>query len=318
MIYKDIIFNNQTDYVFNNVIEFVLYYNQNINTFKDIKDDIILYFINNDNGFGSNLTVFIQNFVYFKSHFTNCNNKFHLLPHFSKNGLNFKYSDNKSNSFFNFFNYKNDISSKFKYFFIKLIYLDNIEFIQPCYDDDTNIYNYSINKLYTTIFNDNFEAIIYDKEHIDLFYNTIKLYNKPLIGIHLRALYQRKANISLIKNKTLCIDDILSKLKTKLDNTYKVYDIYVVSDVYEYIDKLINLYVNTNNRVLYLKNITRLLKDNNQDSIINFTNEGVKLGYDIMQECYLLGLCDYSYISVSNIVYITSFININFNHIHYS
>ena len=73
-------------------ISILLNENQNLYT-----EECIVFFINTNTGFGSQLTLLLQNSLYLNK----INPKIHSLGHFSINADNFKYhDDNYNNSFF--------------------------------------------------------------------------------------------------------------------------------------------------------------------------------------------------------------------------
>jgi len=103
------------------------------------------------------------------------------------------------------------------------------------------------------------------------------------------------------------------------------YNIFLATDVSEYINIAENLF---ENKVFYNDFISRIKTDNNEprkhntgycDSVENLSSEhtGFKLGSDIIYDCLSLVSCDYYYVSVSNIAFITSFISHENNGIHF-
>ena len=89
------------------------------------------------------------------------------------------------------------------------------------------------------------------------------------------------------------------------------------------------LYINiakaifTTSNIYYNDFISRIQYDmgNNKycDSVVNLGKyTGFKLGSDILYECLSLTNCDFYYVSVTNIAYITSYISKQNNGIHFN
>ncbi len=265
--------------------------NPDINT----SNNIIIFLINWPHGFGSALTVFIQNMYYIN----NLNPNIITLPHFSQNNNNFKYSENNyNNSFFLYFKYKKIINnlSSYKILFAYSTVLDNIAF----FESGPIVMSSVINKSYITLFNDKFKYI--KNEDVLNKITIIKNDNKPLLGIHIRSIMQKK--IHQIDYISIPLIDRLKQLKIKIDNEYDNYNIFIITDVSLYL----NLAQSIFNKIYFIKNINRI---NSEDDSIPLLEEytGYKLGMDILNECFALSLCNKIYISNSNIPFIISIMN---------
>jgi hypothetical protein len=286
------------------------------------RDEAIIFLINFDNGFGSNLTVIVQNSLYLK----NINPKLHVLGHFSDNKLNFKYHEEKyNNSFFLYFKYLKNISDNVKYYFVKLDLLHSPPFIISQRIKNKNVDDICINKVYSDFFKENFEVKI--GNNIIKTITNIKYENKkPLIGVHIRSfaqiLHENKDRNDTIENRIL-------NLKNMFDNIYNNYNIFIATDVQEYIELMKDIYKNSDTTIYYNDFISRIKSHGDgqhgplngyNDSIINLEQyKGFKLGSDIIYDCLSLINCDYYYVSITNIAFITSFLNTtNNNSFHYN
>lgn len=305
--------NIQPNIVYNDVYN-LLRFNPNLSS-----EEAIIFFINNNNGFGSNLTILVQNSLYFK----NINPKLHCLGHFSINACNFKYHEySHKNSFFLYFNYLKNIPENTKYYFVMSDFLNNFPFIEPQNINGLSIDNKKINYLYSSYFKEHFKVKI--GEHISNNINNIKKEsNLPLIGLHIRSLAQ-----ILCQQTNETIENRILKIKNEFDKKYTNYNIFLATDVTEYIEIAKNIFKETNVNVYYNDFISRInshgdgsngLLHGYNDSIINIDNKyaGFKLGSDIIFDCLSLINCDFYYVSITNIAFITSFINYNNNGIHY-
>lgn len=292
--------------------------NPNINT-----EECIIFCVNCETGFGSQLTILTQYGLYLKK----INPNIHCLGHFSINNDNFKYHDtNYNNSFFLYFKYLRNINENIKYYFVKMsccvLSDDKYPFIIPQSIDGLNVDDIEINRQHSNYFKENFELKIGDDIINNI--NNIKEDTKlPLIGIHLRSMVQLIAHSY---GRDINIISKLLKLKNILDNKYTNYNIFFVTDVFNYINIVKSIF--TNNTIYYNDFISRITNDtgekysvNNEycDSIINLGEyTGFKLGSDIIYDCLSLINCDYYYVSVTNIAYITSYINKKNNGIHFN
>ena len=117
-------------------------------------------------------------------------------------------------------------------------------------------------------------------------------------------------------------------LKKELDTKYNKYNIFLATDVSDYIVKIKNIFNESNVNIYYNEYISRINDDGNgtngcingyKDSIINLNEyTGIKLGNDIIEDCMSLINCDFYYVSVTNIAFITSFFNDKMNGIHFN
>lgn len=286
------------------------------------QEECIVFVVNHNSGFGSQLTLLTQYGLYLK----NINKNIHCLGHFSNNIDNFKYHDtNYNNSFFLYFKYLKNISNNIKYYFVdtsKSLLSNNLfPFIQPQTIDGLNVDNIEINKIHSNYFKENFELKIGD--HIINNINNIKTTtNLPLIGIHLRSMLQLVAHNY---GREVNLESKLLKIKNILDNKYKNYNIFFVTDVLEYINLAKKIFVEK--EVYYNDFISRIKNDIGEkikigrycDSIVNLEEyTGFKLGSDILYDCLSLVNCDNYYVSTTNVAFIASYINKNNNGIHFN
>jgi len=275
--------------VYRNINEFIECNKQ----FKD-EDKIIIYLINWPSGFGSALTVFMQNMYYLHS----INKTAHVLPMFCMNTRNFKYHDTSlNNSFFKYFSYSVshiDMSTH-KIFFIYSMPIDGM----PFFTGKIPPMQFSAAKEYICHFNKYFKVRIGD--HIAGYINSIRSNSLPVIGIHIRSLGQKHAHCPWYLSKS--IKDRLVDLKLVLDAKWKKYNVFIATDV--------NFYINYAEEVFgtvhYIRDISRI--NNEGDSIPQLSNIGTNLGNDIIYDCIALSLCDEIGVSESNIPAIVSTFN---------
>ena len=308
--------NIKPDFVYPN-ISILLNNNPNIFT-----DECIVFCINGDSGFGSQLTLLTQYSLYLKK----LNTKIHCLGHFSKNLNNFKYHDtNYNNSFFLYFKYLKNINENTKYYFVTVTDVlsnDKFPFIIPQSIDGLNVDDIEINKQHSNNFKENFELKI-GNDIINNIINIKTSTNIPLIGIHMRSALQLVAHSY---GRDSNIEAKLVKIKKILDTKYSNYNIFFITDVNSYIN--IASIVFKNNTIYYNNFISRISNDTGEkisqtnllcDSVVNLQQYcGFKLGSDILYDCLSLIHCDYYYVSVTNIAYITSYINKKNNGIHFN
>ena len=286
--YKDSYINNHK--IYDNIMNL-------IETEQNIKNDSnnLIFFINWPYGFGSAISVYIENALYVK----NINSSVICLPYFNTNSSNFKYHDEKyNNSFFQYFKWLKDIDlSGYKVYFVRTTHFtDNfISFILPILSDKTN-------KLYIDFFCENFEIHKTITDSVYKYFKKIKELNQKIIGIHIRSIAQKREhdNSYLIIN----LDKRLENIKNEVD---KNSIIFIATDVNLYIDKARKIF---GKEIYYLPDINRI--DSENDSICLLSKyTGLKLGNDILQDCLALGLCDISYVSNSNIPFMTTLLNKN-------
>jgi hypothetical protein len=284
---------------------------ENINIFADEillqnkkKDNIIVYLINWGCGFGSALTVFIQNAYYLHT----INPNIHVFPMFSQNTLHFKYSDDSlNNTFFRYFKYTslptNIDMEKYEIYFIKSSPTNRIDF----FTSEFPPMKYSPSNIYISYFQDKYKLCIGDNIHE--YIKNIKQPNMPLIGIHMRSIAQKKVHNN--KYLEVSIIDRIKQIKLQLDGLYACYQIFIATDTMLYLDYAKNVFSN----IHYIDSICRI--NNEGDSIPQLNLVGFKLGSDILYDCLALSLCDTIYISNSNIPFIISIINPMVNLIEY-
>ena len=281
--------------VYKDIFELIEY-----NPIVTYRDKIIIYFVNWPCGFGSALTIFLQNAYYLKQ----VNKKLIMLPYFCKNSELFKYhEEGYNNSFFLYFKYKKtDVITSMKdysVFYVQSWHLGNLPGVVGKFPiKDENTLNYMRH------FIDNFEIRI--GENVREYIKTIKSSStKPLIGIHVRSIIQKV--IGCPDYLKTSIDDRLRIVKEKLDLEYnKNYTVFIATDVELYMIKCLELFGDEN--IKYLNMINRIF--NEQDSIPQLERyKGFKLGSDILYECLALSLCDKIYVSNSNIPFMIYMLN---------
>ena len=287
------------------------------------KDECIIFLINGNSGFGSQLTILTQNGLFLNK----INPKIHCLGHFSANSDEFKYhEDGYDNSFFLYFNYLKKVNEKIKCYFLKSYVLDKDKcpFIEPQSIHGLNVDDIEINKRHSTYFKDHFELKIGD--HIINHVKDIKSETKtPLIGIHLRSMIQLMIHTY---GRDFRFESKIIKIKNELDLKYKKYNIFIATDVSSYINVVKSIFNESN--VFYNDFINRVKDDGIKphaesidkgrlDTIINLHEyTGFKLGSDILYDCLSLINCDFYYTSITNIAFITSYINKKNNGIHFN
>jgi hypothetical protein len=291
----DIFTYNYENYPFNNMtyhsIDYCISQNNNIKT----DDNIVIYLINWSGGFGSALTVFMHNAYYLN----NINNKLHILPMFCRNTNNFKYhDDNCNNTFFKYFKYnllKTDIDHTYKVYYIQACHPLPL----PFFTDKLPPIEYSPGNTYLRYFMERFTLCIGDK--IKEYIQTIKSSGIPLIGIHIRSMYQKMVHNGGYLSKS--IEQRLRDIKKTLDATYSKYNIFIATDVNKYIEYSKDVFTS----IHFLDYISRI--NNENDSVPQLQEVGFKLGSDILYDCLALSMCDTTYVSNSNIPFIITVIN---------
>ena len=285
-----------------NISEYKVYLNvyNLIDENPNIKNDnrVIIHLVNSTSGFGSQITLFMQNSHYFNEFYPNVI----CLPHFSKNNNNFKYHDNDyNNSFFLYYKKRLDIHNLMdcKQYVLQLNIIENYTFFSTL----PVIRHYPLRDFIEVFFN-NYEFRKSDK--VEKIMYEIKRHNKPLFGIHIRSLCQKR--IHCIDYLSVPIQTRLNAVKETLDNYYNDYSIFVMTDVQPYIEMAESIFKN----VYYFENIKRI--DNDYADIIyslNYDECGYKLGMDILTECFAMSMCDKIFVSNSNIPVIISTMNPN-------
>ena len=276
--------------------------NRNLKT-----EEAIIFLVNTNSGFGSQLTLLVQNSLYLK----NMNPKLHCLGHFSRNSNHFKYhiTDCK-NSFFRYFEYLNEIPPNVKYYFVNCNLL-NCPFVQPQIVEDLCVDNIAINKYYSSHFKKNFRVKIESKIGCltDLSDNTT-----PLIGIHMRSLYQ--TNVHSFGRDLDSAQKRFLRIKCKLDEKFPNYNVFIVTDVSFYLETAKEIF---GKERVYFNDFISRVDTENEDSVINMDEHtGFKLGSDIIYDCQSLVNCDFYYVSITNIAFICSFISDKENTFHFN
>jgi hypothetical protein len=292
--------------------------NDNINLFYE---EAIVFLVNTNTGFGSQLTLLIQNALYLKT----INNNLHCLGHFSQNGENFKYHDDSvNNSFFLYFKYLKPIPENTKYYFVSVdLICDKYPFVYPHLFDVVNVDDIAINRHYSYFFKKNYAVKLENFTSTIERVNEIKrISNKPLIGIHMRSIAQYYIEHP---SRDMTVEMRFSKIKEILDNKYVDYNVFISTDVENYITKCKDIFINSS--VFYNNCISRI--DDHGDGItgelygykdsVIYLNKftGYKLGADIIKDCLSLINCDYYYTSITNVTFITSFLNNKNNGVHF-
>jgi hypothetical protein len=217
------------------------------------------------------------------------------------------------------------INENIKYYFVNLstyVLSDNeYPFIQPQSIDGLNVNDIEINRNHSNYFKENFALRIGDNI-INNINNIKKNTNLPLIGIHMRSILQVMAHAY---GRDINIESKLFKIKSTLDEKYANYNVFFVTDVSNYIDLAKSIF--RENNVYYNDFISRIKNDTGEkhkigaycDSVVNLEEyTGFKLGSDILYDCLSLINCDCYYVSVTNIAFITSYINNKNNGIHFN
>lgn len=256
-------------------------------------DDIVIYLINWGFGFGSAITVFIQNMYYLHS----LNAKLLVLPHFSKNTTHFKYHDSSlHNSFFRYFQSIKtlDLQAK-KVYFCHSTVLDEIPFFQDVIPSLSN----PVNKRYIDCFRQWYQLRISITQ-----IPAVKKRHRPLIGIHMRSYAQKVVHHQGYLH--LSMKRRIAKLKRKLDHTFHKYDVFIMTDVTKYLKMAKKRF----GKIHYLKHDHRV-KDEDDSVPLLSQYIGLPLGLSFLHECYQLSFCDYIYLSLSNTQYMVNIINPN-------
>lgn len=260
----------------------------------------IIYLINWSYGFGSALTIYIQNAIFLKR----LNKNLIALPHYSNNTRNFKYHDEKlNNSFFKYFKCKNkmdiDVTTANIYFAKTVVLADEgkMSFQIPMKSSEINrrFIDYFLNH-YTPIVNNNV------KEHMDKIREANE--SKPVIGIHVRSIAQKMLECDGYLQ--IDFENRLRDVKQKIENNHPNAVIFVATDVELYVTRMKELF--GKGTVHYLDYIKRIY--NEGDSMPQLDKyKGYELGREIMDDCYALSLCDKIYVSNSNIPFLITLMN---------
>jgi len=280
--------------IYNNVSDFV---KKNIKFIKK-NNNIVVFLLNRLGGFGSALLMHIQNEIFLKYQNPNIT----VIPHFSQNSELFKYHEECCpNSFFLYFENKicNNIRNK-KIFIVRASEIKELPFYNYC----VPIVNNYVNLSFIKYFNNNYELKI--GENIKNYIQDLRNKNNmPLIGIHIRSIFQKKLEYS--DYLKVSIDDRLQKLSETLNNKYDNYTTFIATDVESYIT-LVKKYLKN---VCYLDYISRIENDYTDSIPLLENHKGFKLGSDILYDCLGLSLCDEIYVSGSNVPFIVSLLNEN-------
>jgi hypothetical protein len=264
----------------------------------------VVFLINWGYGFGSALTVFIQN-----SYFLHLiNPAIKVLPLFCKNTDHFKYHDvSLNNTFFRYFESKmiaNDIDMNTQtIYFAHSVPVDSL----PFFSAELPPIHHQPNGAYIIHFYERFRLRI--GQHINDYINTIRQPNIPLIGIHIRSIAQKQAHLQSYMVKD--IQARLQEVKSTLDTQHGSYNVFIATDVSLYIDYAKAIF----GEIHFIDSVSRI--DNEGDSVPQLNEVGFKLGSDILYDCLALSLCDTTYVSKSNIPFIISVLNPSANLIEY-
>jgi hypothetical protein len=244
----------------------------------------------------------MQNLFFFKS----LNKNLTVLPMFCLNDIHFKYHDPTiHNSFFVYFKYKEILSiENKKIYFCHTTFLNTLPFFNgtiPPIKDPTN-------KMYISFFSNYFYPNL-DFQMINNIFDSYKYGDKKIVGIHLRSYFQKLWHHQ--EYLSIPLNTRLSNLKIELDQEFgNNYVIFVATDVSDYIDEAKKIF----DDVKYLDWISRIknnkIDDIPEDSIPNLgEHTGIKLGTDILYDCYMLSRCDKIYLTKSNITIMVSLFN---------
>ena len=114
-------------------------------------NECIIFLMNGDSGFGSQMTLLSQTGLYLKS----INPHIHCLGHFSRNTGSFKYHDaSQVNSFFLYFQYRKCITENVRCHFVQgqLLSNDKFPFIVPQDTDGLNVDAIDVNSRHSSYF----------------------------------------------------------------------------------------------------------------------------------------------------------------------
>lgn len=264
----------------------------------------VVFLINWGYGFGSALTVFIQNSYFL--HLINPTIK--VIPLFCKNTDHFKYHDTSlNNTFFRYFESRlitDDIEMKTQTtYFAHSVPVDSL----PFFSAELPPVRHQPNDAYIEHFYQRFRLRI--GQHIADYVNTIRRPNIPLVGIHIRSIAQKHAHLPSYMVKD--INTRLREVKTELDVHHALYDVFIATDVSLYIDYAKTIF----GEIHFIDSVSRI--NNEGDSVPQLHEVGFKLGSDILYDCLALSLCDTTYVSKSNIPFIISVLNPSVNIIEY-
>lgn len=265
------------------------------NPFLKYDKNVTIFFINGCSGFGSQITLFVQNCIAVNDY----NPHIVCLPYFCQNNCNFKYHEESYyNSFFLYFRYLKEVNKNNKVFFTYNHQLTQKNFI--IYSTPMNIH--PINRKYIQYMRDHFQIRI--GENIRKFINSIRIPNKKLVGIHVRSVAQKIAHKNEYGKTPKPVEIQLQDLKNVLDTKHGTYQIFVATDVDLYIDYCKKIFPNN---VYFIENITRV--NSEVDSIPYLDKQrGFKLGSDILYDCIGLSMCDELFVNYSNIPYLVDII----------
>jgi hypothetical protein len=254
------------------------------------KKNAIIYLVNWGFGFGSALTVFMQNAQYLKS----VNPDIHCLPHFSENSNHFKYHDeSKHNSFFLYFRYHTILDlNQHEVFMARSTLLNDFPFFTSAFNMIT--IPDSVENRYTSWFHSMFQLKIGDE--VKSMMKKLRKNKPTILGIHVRSLAQKMTHNDGYLH--IPMEQRLQQVKKAMDS-YQNYHIVIATDVSTNIDLCRSIFGN----ITYLPDVHRITtQDDSIPLLSQFT--GFALGKDILDECLLLSLCDHIYVSYSNIPFI--------------
>jgi hypothetical protein len=266
------------------------------------KETSILFFMNGDSGLGSQLTQFAQCAYFLNAHF---NPNLYCYPYFYSNNDFFKYYDPRfpgKNTFFMYFRAARVPPDNAK--------LDNIYFIENHFYSYYPFFIYNTppvaipnNEIMLRHYYNSFNLRI--GENIFNYINEIRT-NEPdsrVIGLHVRSAFQKRHHSGGYLQMPIRMR--LEKLRERLRG--QKYVIFLATDTKLYIKWCVEIF--GADRVQYIENIERI--ENEEDSVPNFSAAatGFKLGADILYDCLALSLCDYCFVSNSNIPFIINMLN---------
>ncbi len=256
-----------------------------------MKEPAVIFLINWPYGFGSALTVQLQNEAFLNS----INKNLIVLPHYSNNTRNFKYHDETdNNSFFKYFKYNASVDMNNNIYFAKSVVLSEIPLIT--YKKLTDPMNKKLIQQFLT----KYTPIL--NENVRTYMDSLKQEKRLLIGIHIRSIAQKHMEDTPYLDIEL--DKRLHDLKEKIENKHPNAILFIATDVSLYISKMKTLF----GKIHYLDYIKRIY--NEGDSMPQLDKyKGYTLGRDIMDDCHAMSLCDKIYISNSNIPFIITMMN---------
>jgi hypothetical protein len=229
-------------------------------------------------GFGSALTIFLNNTVYLKE----LNNDIMTEPIWNRNSKNFKYHDpSLSNSFYEYFTDRHH--DRFQ--------INNIKtYTAKSTPHKWMKTRWSWEDKHIQYFRDNYDLSEDIKEQV---YEFLDEYQRPIYGIHLRSNIQKKKHFA---DRVCDVRETCCTLLEKHKNEECLF--FIATDTNSYLDIAKSVF---KNKAIYYKNFFRIL-DDRSDSVSSIKERpSLRFGYEILKDAYTLSLCDVFYYSPSNV-----------------